>query len=76
MGVLFGPSLLLGLLVVFGTWAVMTGRVFRHMEGPARLLRPLAIMGASFPWAYAFAIRPWHLTWGATEEALTSMLRG
>jgi hypothetical protein len=76
MGVLLGPSLLLGLLVVFGTWAVMTGRVFRHREGPARLLRPLAILGASFPWAYAFAIRPWHLRWGATDEELEKPLPG
>src|SRR5215211_8810779 len=76
MGVLLGPSLLLGLLVVFGSWAVMTGRVFRRREGPARLLRPLAIVGAAFPWAYAFAIRPWHLRWGATDEELGKPLPG
>jgi hypothetical protein len=49
MSVLLGPSLLLGLLVVFGTWAVTTARVFRHKERPARLLRMLAILGAAFP---------------------------
>jgi hypothetical protein len=76
MGVLLGPSLLLGLLIVFGTWAVMTGRVFRHGEGAARLLPPLAILGAAFPWAYAFAIRPWHLRWGATDEEVEKPLPG
>ena len=76
MGVLLGPSLLLGLFVVWGTRAVMTGWVFRRREGLARLLRPLAILGAAFPWAYAFAIRPWHLRWGATDEEVEKLLPG
>jgi hypothetical protein len=76
MGVLLGPSLLLGLFVVLGTRAVITGWVFRRREGLARLLRPLAMLGALFPWAYAFTIRPWHLRWGATDEEAEKLLPG
>jgi hypothetical protein len=76
MGVLLGPSLLLGLFVVLGTRAVITGWVFRRREGLARLLRPLAMLGALFPWAYAFTIRPWHLRWGATDEEVEKLLPG
>jgi hypothetical protein len=76
MGVLLGPSLLLGLFVVLGTRAVKTGWVFRRRGGLARLLRPLAMLGALFPWAYAFTIRPWHLRWGATDEEVEKLLPG
>jgi hypothetical protein len=50
--------------------------VFRHREGPTRLLRALAVLGAAFPWAYAFIIRPWHLRWGATDEEVENPLLG
>jgi hypothetical protein len=62
---------------VLSTWAVMSGWVFRHRERPlARLLRPLAILGAALPWVYAFFVRPWHLRWGATEEEVENPLPG
>ena len=76
-GVMLGPSLVLDLYAALSTWAVMSGWVFRHRERLiARLLRPLAILGAVFPWVYAFFIRPWHLRWGATEEDLSKPLPG
>lgn len=76
IGVLLGPSLLLGLFAVAGTWAVTTGWVLRRRVGPARLLRDLLVLGAAFPWAYAFVIRPWYLKWGATDEEAEKPLPG
>jgi hypothetical protein len=76
-GVMLGPSLVLDLYALLGTWAVMTGWVFRHRERLlARLLRPLAILGAILPWIYTFFIRPWHLRWGATDEEVEKSLPG
>jgi hypothetical protein len=76
-GVVLGPSLLLDLFAAFGTLAVASGWPLRPREGLlARLLRPLAILGALLPWAYAFFIRPWHLRWGATDEELSKPLPG
>ena len=75
-GVLLGPTLVLDLFVVAGTLAVVTGRGFDRRKGAARLLRPLALLGAAFPWAYAFVIRPWHLRWGATGEEVDKPLPG
>lgn len=75
-GVVLGPSLVLDLFAVLGTLAVASGWPLRTREGLARLLRPLAILGATLPWAYAFFIRPWHLRWGATDEELGKPLPG
>lgn len=75
-GVMIGPSLLLDLFAVASTLAVITGRITRPREGLARLLRPLAILGAVLPWAYAFVVRPWHLRWGATDEEVGKPLPG
>jgi len=75
-GVVLGPSLVLDLFAVLGTLAVASGWPLRTREGLARLLRPLAIFGATLPWAYAFFIRPWHLRWGATDEELGKPLPG
>jgi len=76
-GVVLGPSLVLDLFAVFATLTVASGRLLRPRQGLlARLLRPLAILGALLPWAYAFFIRPWHLRWGATEEELSKPLPG
>ena len=76
-GVMLVPSLVLDLYALLGTWAVMTGWVFRHRERLlARLLRPLAILGAILPWIYTFFIRPWHLRWGATDEEVEKSLPG
>jgi hypothetical protein len=76
-GVVLGPSLLLDLFAAFGTLAVASGWPLRPREGLlARLLGPLAILGATLPWAYAFFIRPWHLRWGATDEELSKPLPG
>ena len=57
-GVAFGPSLLLDLFAAGGTLAVLSGWLFRRRRGLARLLRPLVALGAAFPWAYAYFIRP------------------
>jgi hypothetical protein len=71
-----GPSLLLDLLVALGTAAVLTGWIARPRRGVARLLRPLAALGAAFPWVYFLAIRPWHRRWGATDEEVRMALPG
>src|SRR5215218_4389272 len=75
-GVTIGPSLLLVLFAAASTLAVMTGWVLRPKKGIARLLRPLAILGAVLSWVYAFVIRPWHLRWGATDEEIGKPLPG
>src|SRR5215213_5432883 len=67
-GVVLGPSLVLDLFAALSTLAVASGWVLQPREGLARLLRPLAILGAAFPWVYAIFIRPWHLRWGATDD--------
>src|SRR4051812_1257818 len=54
-GVAIGPSILLDLVVAAGTAAVATGWAFRRRTGPARPVRPLAVLGAAFPWAYVLA---------------------
>ena len=75
-GVMIGPSLFLGLFAVAGTFALVSGWILWSREGLARLLRPLAILGAALPWVYAFVIRPWHLKWGATDEEIGKPLPG
>jgi hypothetical protein len=75
-GVVLGPSLILDLFAALGTLAVASGWLLRPRKGLARLLRPLAILGAAFPWVYAFFIRPWHLRWGATDEEVDKPLPG
>jgi hypothetical protein len=75
-GIAIGPSLLLDLAVAAGTAAVATGWAFRPRTGPGRLVRPLAVLGAAFPWAYFLAIRPWHRRWGATAEEVGMPLPG
>lgn len=76
LAVIVGPSLILDLLAAAGTLAVFSGWVLRTHKGFARLLRPLLVLGAVLPWVYTFAIRPWHLRWGATDEELTKPLPG
>ena len=76
LAVILSPSLILDLFAAAGTVAVVSGWVFRTQKGFARLLRPLLVLGAVLPWAYAFVIRPWHLRWGATDEELTKRLPG
>src|SRR5215212_3279242 len=75
-GVTIGPSLLLDLFAAASTLAVMSDWIMRPKKGIARLLRPLAILGAVLPWVYAFVIRPWHLRWGATDEEIGKPLPG
>lgn len=75
-GVTIGPSLLLDLFVTAGTLFILSGRIMRSKKGTARLLRPLAILGAVLPWAYALVVRPWHLRWGATDEEADKPLPG
>ena len=75
--VMLGPSLVLDLFAVLGTLVVASGWLLRPRQGLlARLLRPLAILGALLPWVYAFFIRSWHLRWGAIEEELSKPLPG
>jgi hypothetical protein len=75
-GVVLGPSLVLDLFAALSTLAAVSGWLLRPREGLARLLRPLVILGALLPWAYAFVIRPWHLRWGATDEDSDKPLPG
>ena len=75
-GVTIGPSLLLDLFVAASTLFIVTGQIMRLKKRTARLLRPLAILGAVLPWAYALVVRPWHLRWGATDEEVGKPLPG
>ena len=75
-GVTIGPSLLLDLFVTASTLFIVTGQNMRPKKRTARLLRPLAVLGAVLPWAYAFVVRPWHLRWGATDEEVGKPLPG
>jgi hypothetical protein len=75
-GVTIGPSLLLDLFVAASTLYIVTSRIMRLKKRTARLLRPLAILGAVLPWAYALVVRPWHLRWGATDEEVGKPLPG
>lgn len=75
-GVTIGPSLLLDLFVATSTLYVVTGGIMRPKKRTAGLLRPLAILGAVLPWAYALVVRPWHLRWGATDEEVGKPLPG
>jgi hypothetical protein len=76
LGVVLGPSLVLGLFAILGTLTVASGWLLRPREELAHLLRPLATFGALLPWVYTFFIRPWHLRWGATDEELSKPLPG
>jgi hypothetical protein len=75
-GVTIGSSLLLDLFVAASTLFIATGRIMRPKKRTARLLRPLVILGAVLPWAYALVVRPWHLRWGATDEEVGNPLPG
>jgi NAD(P)-dependent dehydrogenase (short-subunit alcohol dehydrogenase family) len=76
MGVVLGPTLVLNVFAAASTLAVVSGRVFKRREGLARLLWPLAVLGAILPWSYMLFIRPWLLRWGATDEEVEKPLPG
>jgi hypothetical protein len=49
---------------------LMEGEEKMGRHSTARILCGLAVSGAASLVAYAFAIRPWHLRWGATDEEI------
>jgi len=77
LGVMYGPSVLLNLLVVSSLIAAARGLLTRQPKTKAaRLLRPLVALGAAAPVVYLLAIRPWLRRWGATEEEVRMSLPG
>jgi hypothetical protein len=77
LGVTFGPSVLLDLLVasslVAAARALLAGS---PKTRAARLLRPLVALGVAAPAAYLLALRPWLRRWGATDEETQMPLPG
>jgi hypothetical protein len=71
-----GPSLLLDLLA--GGLAMAATRTLARPARTrrARLLRPLAALGAAAPAAYLYLVRPWMQQWGATEAEQRRTLPG
>jgi uncharacterized protein YndB with AHSA1/START domain len=77
MGVVYGPSVLLDLLVAGSLVSVARAAFTRPMTCRAgRLLRPLVALGAAAPLAYLLAGRPWLRQWGATAEEANRPLPG
>jgi len=77
LGVVYGPSGLLDLLVGGSMIAAARGALTRPMACPvARLLRPLVALGVAVPAAYLFGVRPWMRCWGATTEERKRPLPG
>lgn len=75
-GVMVGPTLLLDLAVAASTFAVITKRLPRRDRPLGRVLRPLTILGAAFPWVYLGVLHPWMARWGATDEEVRMPLPG
>jgi hypothetical protein len=75
--VMYAPAVLLDL---FEGISVLT-TAFGSLPDPkrstaARILRPILAAGALLPWAYLLIVRPWHLSWGATDEDVRKSLPG
>jgi hypothetical protein len=76
-GVTLGPSVILDVLVGASIAAIARGRFREPPRTPARRgLRALTALGAAAPLAYALAIRPRLLRWGATGEEVRKPLPG
>ena len=77
LGTVYGPSVLLDLLV-----AASVGTLVRQALGSRsgcaaeRLFRPIAGLGVGMAVAYLFAIRPWLRRWGATDDEMERTLPG
>jgi uncharacterized protein YndB with AHSA1/START domain len=74
---MYAPAIVLDL---FEGVSVLT-TAFGKLPGPrrgraARVLRPIAAAGALLPWVYLLVVRPWHLSWGATDEDVRKSLPG
>lgn len=77
VAVSFGPSVVLDLLLATSVVATASGALPDPNRGlGARLLRRIATMGSLAPWAYLLALRPWHLSWGATGEEARMPMSG
>ena len=69
LGVSFGPSVVLDLLLAASVAATASGALPDPSGGSiARLLRRAATLGSLASWGYVLALRPWHLRWGVTSE--------
>jgi hypothetical protein len=77
LGVMYGPSIVLDLLVAGCLFAFVRGPLTRQpTTWVAHLLRPLVAIGAAAPAAYLLAIRPWLRRWGATDDEVRMSLPG
>jgi hypothetical protein len=75
--VMYGPSIALDLFQGVSVLATALGRLpDPRSSRMARILRPLAAMGALAPWVYLLVVRPWHMNWGATDEEVRMRLPG
>jgi hypothetical protein len=61
------PGLAFNLAATAGAGLIALATRRRAAFGP-RAIRGLAAFGAGATWAYLAAVRPWHLSWGATAE--------
>ena len=75
--VMYGPAVVLDLCEGISVLLTALGRL-PDPQGSraARILRPLAAVGALAPWAYLLIVRPWHIKWGATDEDVRKRLPG
>jgi hypothetical protein len=75
--VMYGPAVVLDLFEGISVLVTALGKL-PDPQGSraARVLRPLAAVGALAPWAYLLIIRPWHINWGATDEEVRKRLSG
>ncbi len=64
-GVVIGPSIVFDIVTLGSVPALLSRR-----------MRPFAVLGTALLAAYWFAIRPWHLRWGATDEEVVKTLPG
>lgn len=80
-GVIYGPSAVLDLLALASVGLTIRRGVAR-LRGTAcshraaRIMEPLAGLGAALTAAYVLAGRPWLRRWGATDDELTRTLPG
>jgi hypothetical protein len=75
--VMYGPAVVLDLFEGVSVLLTALGRL-PDAQGSraARILRPIMAVGALAPWVYLLIVRPWHTSWGATDEDVCKRLPG
>jgi hypothetical protein len=75
--IMYAPAIVLDLIEGISVLATAFGRLPEMRRSrAARILRPIAAVGALLPWVYLLIVRPWHLSWGATDEDVRKSLPG